>query len=205
MSWISQDLKVATYHFLLVMCLPGCEGAFDGSQWNTQEHVAFSSQGQCDLEAGLGHKKGVYPIPCFLNFPAPFLCLLSVKQPSPPVPKPWAGHLHTLFQCCDSQLWEQPPFPSLESCRLADLLNICSCSSTAGEWCSDPRGVWGACSELPECFHDVFWWGTPSLNATFPLLLPLALLHAPPYPSCLQEFSLCTSWLLLAGASLKLS
>nr|XP_021143127.1 feline leukemia virus subgroup C receptor-related protein 2 [Columba livia] len=46
---------------------------------------------------------------------------------------------------CDSQLWEQPPFPKLEPCRLADLLHICSCSSTAGEWCSDPRGVWGVC------------------------------------------------------------
>lgn len=55
MSWISQDSIRAKYLFLLVVCLPGCKDASDVSQWNTQKHVAFFSQGQCDLEAGLGH------------------------------------------------------------------------------------------------------------------------------------------------------
>ncbi|XP_071665547.1 choline/ethanolamine transporter FLVCR2 isoform X5 [Patagioenas fasciata] len=60
------------------------------------------------------------------------------QMPSPPVPKSWAGHLHAFFQRCDSHLWEQPPFPRLEPCRLADLLNICSCSSAAE---SDARSL----------------------------------------------------------------
>lgn len=79
-------------------------------------------------------------------------------------------------------------------------LNHHSCISIAHK-CWVPRGAWGACSELPACFYDSRLFS--SLNAAFPFLLPLALLHAIP-PADGKFFLLCASWLLPPGMSLKL-
>lgn len=137
------------------------------------------------------------------NFPDHSLCFLCGKRPFPPISKPWAGHLHALFQYCDSQLWEQPSFSKvMEPCRLAHVLNLCSCSSTAGEWCSDLRG---ACSVLPECFWCILVrFSKPKCN--FPLTPTSGITSYSPLPLLLLVgVGFCTSWLLLPDSSLKLS